>query len=44
MGYYTEDDKCINLCGDGIVIPQFEQCDDGNLNVNDGCTNCLITQ
>jgi cysteine-rich repeat protein len=24
-------------CGDGVVDPEFEACDDGNLQANDGC-------
>jgi len=27
------------LCGDGVVHPEFEECDDANLINTDGCTN-----
>lgn len=34
---YWED--CHSICGDGILSPQFEECDDGN-NINgDGCSS-----
>eukprot|EP00928_Gymnodinium_smaydae_P058539 TRINITY_DN4173_c0_g3_i1.p1 TRINITY_DN4173_c0_g3~~TRINITY_DN4173_c0_g3_i1.p1 ORF type:complete len:4825 (-),score=897.58 TRINITY_DN4173_c0_g3_i1:121-14595(-) len=31
-------DVCTNRCGDGLIIPGLEQCDDGNTAVNDGCS------
>ncbi|CAD8124784.1 unnamed protein product [Paramecium sonneborni] len=30
--------KCVNLCGNGILKSEFEQCDDGNNNGGDGCS------
>ncbi|CAK90081.1 unnamed protein product, partial (macronuclear) [Paramecium tetraurelia] len=32
--------RCTTLCGDGIFVYPFEQCDDGNDNPNDGCYLC----
>lgn len=32
------DGRCTSVCGDMLVVGR-EQCDDGNLNDNDGCTN-----
>jgi len=35
----------ISYCGDGILDPNDEQCDDGNTNNNDACTNaCTIAR
>jgi cysteine-rich repeat protein len=32
-------ENCHSICGDGVLSPQFEQCDDGN-NINgDGCSS-----
>jgi len=31
------------VCGDGIVDAD-EECDDGNDNPNDGCSNCMLTE
>jgi len=41
-GYYTSRGRCVEICGDGKNLGQFE-CDDGN-NINgDGCdSNCKI--
>ncbi|CAD8104762.1 unnamed protein product [Paramecium sonneborni] len=37
------DHVCINQCGNGILINQYEECDDGNNYGGDGCSNlCLI--
>ncbi|CAD8063532.1 unnamed protein product [Paramecium primaurelia] len=44
-GYYTDFQNkiCINLCGDGIVVKEQENCDDGNLENGDGCdSECRI--
>ncbi|CAD8072785.1 unnamed protein product [Paramecium sonneborni] len=38
-GWYLIDQQCQSICGDGIVVP-FEQCDDGNLDIGDGCFQC----
>ena len=32
-------DGCTVKCGDGIVTAPIEQCDDGNISSNDGCSN-----
>ncbi|CAD8055706.1 unnamed protein product [Paramecium primaurelia] len=32
--------RCETYCGDGYVIPQYEDCDDGNLIPYDGCYEC----
>ncbi|CAD8042898.1 unnamed protein product [Paramecium primaurelia] len=32
--------KCINICGDGLLTQGFEECDDGNQIEFDGCYNC----
>lgn len=29
--------RCISICGDGVVIEEFEICDDGNDEMYDGC-------
>ncbi|CAD8129023.1 unnamed protein product [Paramecium sonneborni] len=29
--------KCNSICGDGILVESYEQCDDYNLNDGDGC-------
>ncbi|CAD8074288.1 unnamed protein product [Paramecium primaurelia] len=31
-----------NICGDGILNIQIEECDDGNDQIRDGCYNCLL--
>jgi cysteine-rich repeat protein len=41
LGQMTDGDDA--LCGDGIVQPGLEQCDDGNAQDGDGCTaNCTL--
>jgi cysteine-rich repeat protein len=39
-------DECVTgFCGDGVLDPEFgEQCDDGNFDENDGCTNTCEIQ
>ncbi|CAD8159995.1 unnamed protein product [Paramecium octaurelia] len=32
--------RCEAYCGDGYVIPRYEDCDDGNLIPYDGCYEC----
>ncbi|CAD8116469.1 unnamed protein product [Paramecium primaurelia] len=34
------DGKCLPVCGDNVVTPLFEQCDDGNDILYDGCYQC----
>ena len=40
-----DDPTCtpISYCGDGILDPNDEDCDDGNTNDNDACTNACTT-
>ncbi|CAD8057971.1 unnamed protein product [Paramecium sonneborni] len=35
--------KCENICGDGIVNLETEQCDDGNWLAHDGCYDCKFS-
>jgi len=38
----AEDGSCMGACGDGVVDP-FEECDDGNIVDDDGCSgDCTI--
>ncbi|CAK87295.1 unnamed protein product, partial (macronuclear) [Paramecium tetraurelia] len=37
IGYQLIENQCSNVCGDGILQVQ-EQCDDGNLDSGDGCS------
>lgn len=30
--------KCSTICGDGVLVTVDEECDDGNLNKYDGCS------
>ncbi|CAD8205844.1 unnamed protein product [Paramecium pentaurelia] len=39
-GFENKNEICISICGDGIVIPEYEQCDDSNNIMYDGCFNC----
>ncbi|CAK61015.1 unnamed protein product (macronuclear) [Paramecium tetraurelia] len=42
--YYEPQNKvCTPICGDGIVIEEFEQCDDGNDIQDDGCYKCQFS-
>ncbi|CAD8061954.1 unnamed protein product [Paramecium sonneborni] len=44
IGYYSNTNECIPLCGDGILTKQ-EECDDGNLINGDGCEDdCILTE
>ncbi|CAD8214178.1 unnamed protein product [Paramecium octaurelia] len=38
-GYLEDGSQCFNICGDGLLIKKLEQCDDGNIQNNDGCNN-----
>ncbi|CAD8185933.1 unnamed protein product [Paramecium pentaurelia] len=40
--YQLEGQSCIPICGDGIIIAGFEDCDDGNIEPNDGCYQCCL--
>jgi proprotein convertase subtilisin/kexin type 5 len=35
---------CTTVCGDGIVMSLFEQCDDGNTMSGDGCSSFCIVE
>ncbi|CAD8197266.1 unnamed protein product [Paramecium pentaurelia] len=44
-GYYTDFQikRCVTLCGDGILAIEQEECDDGNVENDDGCdSQCKI--
>ena len=37
------DGSCISICGDGILISKYEECDDSNLIDGDGCdSKCIV--
>ncbi|CAK72853.1 unnamed protein product (macronuclear) [Paramecium tetraurelia] len=38
VGFVEDGYQCHNTCGDGYLAQQLEQCDDGNLENNDGCS------
>ncbi|CAD8047540.1 unnamed protein product [Paramecium primaurelia] len=38
-GYVEDGSLCKSVCGDGYLVEQLEQCDDGNLQNNDGCND-----
>ncbi|CAD8214880.1 unnamed protein product [Paramecium octaurelia] len=43
VGYVEDGYLCYNICGDGYLAQQLEECDDGNLYNNDGCSdNCKV--
>lgn len=42
-GYVPNGSNCESMCGDGILIPIIEECDDGNNIYEDGCYNCKLT-
>ncbi|CAD8187652.1 unnamed protein product [Paramecium octaurelia] len=44
QNYAIINNECINLCGDGILDSNFEQCDDGNNNGGDGCSYLCIEE
>ncbi|CAD8195079.1 unnamed protein product [Paramecium pentaurelia] len=39
QGLYTDTEikACVSICGDGILVNESEQCDDGNQEDEDGC-------
>ncbi|CAD8049420.1 unnamed protein product [Paramecium sonneborni] len=42
-GFYENGPYCKSKCGDGILNPYFEECDDGNIKIEDGCNQyCII--
>ncbi len=36
-GYELKDSKCIDFCGDGLILDL--ECDDGDTKDNDGCSS-----
>jgi cysteine-rich repeat protein len=45
--FYLVNGTCIKSahCGDGIITPTKEECDDGNTNNHDGCSSlCTVEQ
>ncbi|CAD8074332.1 unnamed protein product [Paramecium sonneborni] len=39
-GFTLNNGDCKSICGDGIIISEYEQCDDGNQIEFDGCYQC----
>ncbi|CAD8128066.1 unnamed protein product [Paramecium sonneborni] len=39
IGYELRDKMCYPICGDSIIT-YHEQCDDGNMDIEDGCHQC----
>lgn len=42
-GSTTSADTCYT-CGDGYYISEYEECDDGNTNSNDGCSSACALE
>ena len=43
QGYYMTNGVCHTICGDKVIINEFEQCDDGNFIDGDGCSSsCTV--
>ncbi|CAD8115105.1 unnamed protein product [Paramecium primaurelia] len=42
-GFQMVNGMCNPICGDKIVLPEFEECDDGNNQKNDGCHECKLS-
>ncbi|CAD8101520.1 unnamed protein product [Paramecium sonneborni] len=40
QGWEIKNQSCQPICGDGIVIKDLEECDDGNIILFDGCYEC----
>ncbi|CAD8124924.1 unnamed protein product [Paramecium sonneborni] len=40
VGYQIIENECLPHCGDKIILEQYEDCDDGNLQPYDGCYQC----
>ncbi|CAK72888.1 unnamed protein product, partial (macronuclear) [Paramecium tetraurelia] len=38
-GYLENESQCHTVCGDSFLVQQLEQCDDGNKQNNDGCSD-----
>ena len=43
IGYYLSGNICVSKCGDGIITPAVETCDDNNTNSYDGCSSTCAT-
>ncbi|CAD8134052.1 unnamed protein product [Paramecium pentaurelia] len=42
-GWEEYNTQCRTVCGNGLLVEQFEQCDDGNIDDDDGCNSkCQI--
>ena len=40
----TNERKCVEICGDGLNLGEYE-CDDGNINNRDGCSSeCIVEE
>jgi len=49
VGYETwgrsvQTTKCSSVCGDGVRLFAYEQCDDRNLRINDGCSDACTVE
>ncbi|CAD8089222.1 unnamed protein product [Paramecium primaurelia] len=42
VGFYLKNGVCNPKCGDQIILPDFEECDDGNDKNDDGCHECKL--
>ncbi|CAD8118577.1 unnamed protein product [Paramecium sonneborni] len=43
FGWEQYNNQCQSICGNGLLVEQFEQCDDGNNQDDDGCNSkCQI--
>ncbi|CAD8195850.1 unnamed protein product [Paramecium pentaurelia] len=40
VGFQIQENICQPFCGDQLILDQYEDCDDGNLQSYDGCFNC----
>ncbi|CAD8190916.1 unnamed protein product [Paramecium pentaurelia] len=40
IGFQIQENMCLPFCGDKLILDQYEDCDDGNLQPYDGCFNC----
>ena len=40
--YEVRGGVCVVSCGDGFILSQLYDCDDGNTIMNDGCSGCRV--
>lgn len=40
--YEVRGGVCVVSCGDGFILSQLQECDDGNTIMNDGCSGCRV--